>query len=74
MRGIKIDINLLMLSGQKRSVSYDEILKAKAYLEKIFEAEVLFRTLPAIPLQIFCKMILNSKVITRSIIDPDNNS
>ena len=34
---------------------------------------MLIRTLPTISLQIFCKMIINSKVIIKSIIDPDDN-
>ena len=31
------------------------------------------RTLPTTLLQTFCKIILNSKVIIKSIIDPDDN-
>ena len=41
---------------------------------KIFEGEILIRTLPTILLEIFCKIILNPKVIVKSIHDPDDNS
>ena len=43
------------------------------HLIKIFIGEMLIRTLPTSLLQIFCKIILNSKVIVKSIIDPDDN-
>ena len=42
-------------------------------VEKIFEGEMLIRTLPTTLLQIFCNISCNSKVIVKSIIDPDNN-
>ena len=41
---------------------------------KIFEGEILFRTFPSTLLQIFFKTILISKVIVKSIVDPDDNS
>ena len=41
---------------------------------KLFEWEMLIRTLPTTLLQIFCKIILNSKIIVQSILDPDDNS
>ena len=40
---------------------------------KIFEGGMLIRILPTTPLQIFCKIILNSQVIVKSIIGPDDN-
>ena len=40
---------------------------------KIFEGEMLIRTLPTTFLQIFSKIILNSKVSVKSILDPDDN-
>ena len=40
---------------------------------KLFEAEMLIRTLPTTLLQIFRKIIVNSKVIEKSIKDPDDN-
>ena len=40
---------------------------------KIFEVEILVRTLPITFLQTFCKIIFNSKVITKNISEPDEN-
>ena len=41
---------------------------------KIFEGEMVMRTVRTTLLQIFCKIILISKVIIKSIIDQDDNS
>ena len=49
-------------------------LAGKSHAGKIFEGGLLFRIMPTTLLQIFCKIILNSKVIIKSIIDPDDNS
>ena len=38
-----------------------------------FEGEMLTKTLPTTLLQIFCKIIPKSKVIVKSITDPDDN-
>ena len=38
------------------------------------KGEMLMRTLPTSLLELFCKIILNSKVIAKSTIDPDDNS
>ena len=40
----------------------------------IFGWQMLLRTQPKTPLQIFCIIILNSKVYAKSILDPDDNS
>ena len=48
-------------------------LAGKRTCRKIFEGEMLIRTLSTTLLQIFCKIILNSEVIVKSIIDPDDN-
>ena len=40
---------------------------------KIFEGEILIRTLPTTLLQIFCKFISNSKIIVKSISGADDN-
>ena len=40
---------------------------------KIFEGEMLDRTLPTNYLQTFCKTILNFQVIIKSIKDPDED-
>ena len=31
------------------------------------------KTLPTTPLQIVCEMVLNSKVMVKSLVNPDNN-
>ena len=57
-------------SGQNQPDNFDEIFEAKAYLGKIFEGEMVNRTLPTTLLEIFCKSIFNSKINVKS---PDNN-
>ena len=47
--------------------------KAKSKVQKIFEGEILIRILPTTLLQIFCKIILYSKVINKSMVHPDDN-
>ena len=42
-------------------------------MREIVDGEMLIRTLPATLLQIFRKIILNSKVIVKSISGPDDN-
>ena len=54
-------------------ISQFQVYQAKQLLGKYFEGGMLIRTLPATFLQIFCKIILNSKVIVKNIIDPDDN-
>ena len=39
----------------------------------MIEGEMLFRTLPTTPHQNICKATFDSKVILKSIIDPDDN-
>ena len=53
--------------------SFEEILQAKAKLEKIFEGKRLFRILPTIHPPIFCKIIFFYEFIDKCITDPDNN-
>ena len=48
-------------------------LSALSLIGKLFEGEMLFRTLPITLLQIFSKIILNSKISAKSILDPDDN-
>ena len=59
-------------SDQNQPDNFDEILQAKAELA-FFKAEMFIGALSPTLLQIFCKIILNSKVIVKSIIDPDDN-
>ena len=46
-------------------------LTDKSIIRKTFEGVLLFRTHPTIPLQIFCEFMINSKVISKSIIGAD---
>ena len=62
---------LCFILGKKQPDTFDNIFQAKALVRKIFDGEKLFRTLQPTLLQIFCKIILNSKVVRKSIIDPD---
>ena len=41
-------------------------------MREIFDGEILIKRPPTNLLQIFCKIILNSKVIVKGIIDPDD--
>ena len=47
---------------------------SKSRVVKIFEREMIFRTLPITPFQIFCKIILNLKVNIKRVIEPDDLS
>ena len=44
----------------------------KAIFKKIFGGELIIRTLSTTPLQIICKSMLHSKVIFKSMTDPDD--
>ena len=46
---------------------------SESVIWKIFEGEMLIKTLPTTFLQLFLKIILYFKVIVKSIIDPDSN-
>ena len=48
-------------------------LSSKNIAGKIFEGEVLIRTLPPTLLKLFCKIIFNSKVIVNGLKDTDHN-
>ena len=67
------NINPLMLKAAKTTWQFLWNLSNESIVEKIFEGELLIRTLPTTLLQIFCKISCNSKVIVKSIIDPDDN-
>ena len=54
-------------ASKKQPDNFDKILQVKM-------GEMLFKRLPTTLLQIFSKNILNSKVIVKSFIYPDNNS
>ena len=56
-------------SGLSQRYNFDEIFLVKSLFVKIFEREMLTTTL----LQIYCKIVLNSKVIVKSIFVPDDN-
>ena len=48
-------------------------LSGESIVWKISEGEMFIKTIPIFCLQIFWKIILNSKGIVKSIIDPDTN-
>ena len=67
-------INPLMLMAAKYGLTI--LMKSsegKAKLRKIFQGEMFMRTILRILHQIFPKIILNFKLIVKSIIGPDNN-
>ena len=69
-KGMILDLQTINAhSSQKQSDTYDEFFKRKHSLKKIFEGEMLIRTLPITLLQIFCEITFNSRII----VDPDNN-
>ena len=55
------------------SVGRGKKRRSKGIFGKIFEGEMLIRTLPSTLLQIFCKIILNFKDFIKSIMDPGVN-
>ena len=57
---------------QKQSDNFDKSFKQKQNW-KIFEGEMLIRTLAVTLLQMFCKITVNSKIIVKSMLDPDIN-
>ena len=63
--GIFLDKNLLGLGYRKQITFY--------FRPKIFQGEILIRTLPTSLFQIFCIIIFNSQVIVKNVIDPDDN-
>ena len=58
---------------QKLPVSFDEILQAKAILGKYLMAKCYSEHYPQLFVKYFLKIILNTKVIVKSILDPDMN-
>ena len=58
-------------AGQVSSENY--VGACKSIVKKIFDGEMLIRSLPTTLLEIFCKIMVISKVILKSIIDPDDN-
>ena len=66
--------NLWMLTAAKSSLTILMKLSAgKSKFGTILKEGMFFRTLPITFLQIFFKISINSKVIIKSRIDPDNN-
>ena len=64
-----IIINPLILTTSKSSL----MISMKRHSWETFEEGMSLRTLPTTLLQIFRKIIFNSKVIAKSIKDPDDN-
>ena len=66
-------INPSMLLAPKSSLTILMRLAGKGIDGKIFYGEMLIKTLPKTLLQIVCNIIVNSKVIVKSILVPDDN-
>ena len=61
------------LRSQKQPDNFDKKkIPSKSKVGKIFDGEMFIRTRPTNLLQIFCKMIVNFKVIVKSMKDPDD--
>ena len=63
----------LTMASFKQPGYISEILKAIEYFGKRIIGKLLIRIVTTTLLQIFCKIILNSKVIIKSRIKPDNS-
>ena len=66
-------LTLLMLTATKSSLAILMKSSRQRHSKKTFDGEMLIRTLTTTLLQISCKNFLNSKVIVKNIIDPDNH-
>ena len=66
-------LTLFMLTATKSSLAILMKSSRQRHSKKIFEGEMLIRPLPTALLQISCKISLNSKVIVKNTIDPDNH-
>ena len=62
-----------MLAAAKTAWPFWWNLAGKSIIRKIFDGEMLNKIIPTTLLQIFCETIINSKVIVKSIEDPDDN-
>ena len=63
-------IPLNTCSGEKSARQFPWNLLGKSIIKKIFDGEIVIRTLPTTLLQIFCKIIVISKFIFKN---PDNS-
>ena len=54
--------------------NFNEILQKKSIAGKICDREMLIGSLSTTLLQIFCKIIMNFKIIVKSMKDPDDKS
>ena len=66
-------VNPLILAAAESTWQFWWNLWRESILKKNFDGDMLIRTLPATFLEKNCKIIVNSKVIIKSIIDPDDN-
>ena len=64
-------LNPLMITAAKSSLTVLIEFLRESKITAFFEGEMFIRTIPSILLQIFCEIILNSKGIVKSILDPD---
>ena len=63
----------MILLLMKQSNEFWCNLSGYSMIEKIFDGEVLMRTLTTSLLQIICEITLNPKVIAKSIVNPEDN-
>ena len=69
-----LTVNPLMLTSRPKAAwQYSQNLSRKSIVRTIFDGETLIRRLTTTLLQIFCIILFNSKVIAKSILDPDDN-
>ena len=66
-------VNPLMLRTTKTALQFLRNIAGKSIFGKLFDEEMFIKTLLTTLLQIFRKIILNSKIAVKSIRDPDNN-
>ena len=57
----------------KQPNGFGDIFQSKAFFVKMFEGDMIIRTIPVSVLQIFCKIIVNFEVFIKGIISSDDN-
>ena len=69
-----LGVNPWMCSAVQSSWSNLCNLAGKSIVRKIFDGEISITTFRTTLLELICKIILNSKVLVKNIIDPDDNA
>ena len=73
MKRVKVQFEPLMLLVAKSSLMILKNLAGKNINGRTFDGEMSIRTLPSNLHQIFCKIILDSIINVKMIMDPDDN-